>query len=246
MSGNSSSGSFPDAPSVGAVVVAGGSGRRMGGVRKQYLDLLGEPVLLRALRPFLDHPAVREVVVVLPTEDAQSPPAWLAGLPVARVAGGRERGDSVWHGLRRLGSELDVVLIHDGARPFVTREIIDRVIAAARSTGAVAAVPATDTVKEVDDEGRVVRTLPRARIWQAQTPQGFPLHDLVTAYERARAEGLAETDDAAVFERYGLPVRVVDGDRTNIKITRPVDLPIAEAIARGSPNGDVAPASREC
>lgn len=231
MSASSSSTSSADAV-VGAVVVAGGAGRRMGGQRKQYLDLLGEPVLLRAIRPFLEHPGVGPVVVVLPAEDVEQPPPWLQALPVRLVAGGAERGDSVRNGLGALSGDAELVLIHDGARPFVTASVIDRVIAGAAAGGAIAAIAATDTVKEVEPGGRVVRTLPRARIWQAQTPQGFPLDAILAAHERAVAEAWSETDDAALFERLGLPVTVVEGDRHNIKITRPGDLVVAEAIAR--------------
>lgn len=236
MSDSSSSPSSPE-PSVGAVVVAGGAGTRMGasagGVRKQYLEIDGLPVLLRALRPFLEHPRVSSVVVVLPEEDVAEPPGWLRGLPVSVVAGGAGRGDSVWAGLQGLPHETRTVLIHDGARPFVTAEIVDRVIAAAGDgAGAVAAVRVTDTLKEVDDVGRIVRTADRSRLWQAQTPQGFPLAALLEVYRLARAEGVAATDDAALFERYGRPVRVVEGANENLKVTRPGDLPIAEAVAR--------------
>ncbi|HEX6926996.1 MAG TPA: 2-C-methyl-D-erythritol 4-phosphate cytidylyltransferase [Longimicrobiaceae bacterium] len=232
MSGSSSTTSSPEPATAAAVIVAGGSGRRMGGVRKQYLELCGEPVLLRALRPFVEHPGIGPVVVVLPAEDVDSPPDWLQGLPVLFARGGPQRGDSVRSGLARLPEEVDVVLVHDGARPFPTRVLIDRVLQRASSTGVVAALPATDTIKRVDESGRVVATLPRAQIWQAQTPQGFPRRMLVSAYERAAREGWTETDDAAIFERCGLPVVVVDGERDNLKITRPEDLAIAEAIAR--------------
>jgi 2-C-methyl-D-erythritol 4-phosphate cytidylyltransferase len=232
MCGSSSSASSPEVGRVAAVVVAGGSGQRMGGVRKQYLDLLGEPVLLWSVRPFLAHPQVQTVVVVLPGEDVADPPPWLSQLPVTLAEGGAERGDSVWSGLRRVPLDHELVLIHDGARPFVTAAIIGRVIEGARCGGAVAAVPATDTVKEVEPDGRIVRTHPRARIWQAQTPQGFPLAALREAYQRARKEGWVDTDDAALCERIGMDIRVVEGDRDNIKITRPTDLPLAEAVAR--------------
>src|SRR5690606_34992946 len=163
------------------------------------------------------------------------------GLPLVFAPGGRERGDSVRSGLSRLPEEVEVVLVHDGARPFVSRELIDRVLQRASSTGVVAALPATDTIKRVDESGRVVATLPRAQIWQAQTPQGFPRRLLAQAYERASQEGWTETDDAAIFERCGLPVVVVEGERENLKITRPEDLAIAEAIVRRAYNAGDAP-----
>lgn len=218
-----------------AVVVAGGSGRRMGaagGTRKQYLEIDGEPVLLRAIRPLVHHRAVEQVVVVLPADDAEQPPQWLRDLPVTLVAGGAERGDSVWNGLAAVDQGVDVVLVHDGARPFLSPEVVDRVLEAAAEGGAIAAIPATDTIKEVDQEGRVIGTADRSRLWHAQTPQGFPVAVLREAYRRARSEGWQVTDDASLCERAGVRVRVVLGAFENIKITRPSDLLLAEALAR--------------
>lgn len=233
-----SNASSADAPRAAAVVVAGGSGRRMGGgVRKQYLEVGGAPVLLRAVTPFVHHPGIGTVVVVLPPEDVAVPPDWLAGLPVVLVAGGAERGDSVWNGLAATPSDAPAVLVHDGARPFVSAAIIDRVLDACGQSGAIAAVQMTDTVKEVGAD-RVIRGTPdRASLWRAQTPQGFPRAGLVHAYERARAEGVAATDDAALYERYVGPVRVVAGSERNLKVTRPTDLVVAEALALASDAG---------
>lgn len=232
MSVSSSSTSSPEVRDVGVVVVAAGSGRRMGGVRKQYLDLAGEPVLLRALRPFLRHPRIGPVVVVLPSSEVEEPPEWLRQLPVLRVAGGEERSDSVRRGLDALVGGVHTVLVHDGARPLVTCALVDRVIGAVRECGALAAIAATDTIKQVDEDGRVTRTLPRAAIWQAQTPQGFPLAALRRCYARVTREGWKVTDDAEVFERCGEMVVVVEGERENLKITRPEDLEVAAAIVR--------------
>lgn len=223
-------------PRAAAVVVAGGSGRRMGGgVRKQYMEVGGEPILLRAARAFASHPDVGAVVVVLPPEDAASPPAWLLELGVTVVAGGEERGDSVWNGLLATPDDAEVVLVHDGARPFVSAEVIGRVLEAARAGATLAALPVTDTLKEVAADGTVVGTPDRARFWQAQTPQGFPRAVLLEAHRRARAEGVRATDDAALCERYGIPVRVVEGAADNLKVTRPADLHVAEALARRLP-----------
>ncbi len=245
MSRSSSNASFRKMP-VAAVVVAGGSGRRMGGVRKQYLELHGEPVLLHALRAFLEHPRVSRVVAVVPREDRDNPPEWLRDLPVELAAGGAERSDSVWQGLEHLDGWPGLVLIHDGARPLVTAELIDRVIAAAAGgVGAVAAIPATDTLKETDADGRVLRTVPRAKIWQAQTPQGFLYHALRQSYRQARSEGWSVTDDAEVYERCGLTVQVVAGDRENLKLTRPGDLEMATAILRRRLQGAPPEAPRE-
>jgi 2-C-methyl-D-erythritol 4-phosphate cytidylyltransferase len=227
-------------PRVAVVVPAGGAGRRMGGVRKQYIELAGEPLLLHTLRPFLAHPAVEWVVVALPAEDVPRPPAWLVDLDprVRWVAGGEERGDSVRQALEAVPEEADVVLVHDAARPLVTREVIDRAIAAAsRGVGAVAAVPVTDTIKEVDAEGRIVATPERSRLWRAQTPQAFPRAMIVDAYHRAAADGLRATDDAALVERYGGTVVVVEGAPENLKVTGPLDLVVTEALLRARRGG---------
>jgi 2-C-methyl-D-erythritol 4-phosphate cytidylyltransferase len=213
-----------------AVIVAGGAGTRLGGpVRKQYMRIGGQPVLLRAILPFLHHPRIHQTVVVLPADDVADPPEWLAGLPVRIVAGGAERGDSVLAGLRAVAEDVHRVLIHDGARPFVSTDIIDRVLDA--DGGAIAAVPVTDTIQQVDASGVIVHTPDRSALWQAQTPQGFPRAGILDAYHRAAAEGVAATDDAGLYARYAGPVRVVMGAYDNLKVTRPDDLPIAEAIA---------------
>lgn len=221
--------------SAAAVVVAGGRGERLGGgVRKQYLEIEGVPVLLRAVRAFLAHPGIGAVVVVLPADDAAAPPEWLAGLPVRIVPGGAERGDSVWNGLQAVPEEMERVLVHDGARPFVDAAVIDRVLEGARAGGAVAAVPVSDTLKEVDAEGTITGTPDRSRLWRAQTPQGFPRAALVEAYRRARQQGFQATDDAAVFERFAGPVRVVQGSERNLKVTYPDDLALAAWLALAS------------
>lgn len=229
-----------------AVIPAGGAGLRMategaaagaraGGraaTRKQFLELGGEPVLLRALRPFLEHPSFEWVVVALPAEEAAHPPAYL-DRRVTVVAGGATRGDSVRAGLEAVPETADVVLIHDAARPLLTRAVVDRVLhAAAAGTGAIAAVPVADTLKRVGGAGEIVETVDRAGLWGAQTPQGFPRSVIVGAYRRAAAEGWSATDDAALVERCGGRVRVVDGDPRNIKITRPGDLTLAETLLR--------------
>lgn len=214
---------------VAAVLPSGGSGLRMGagGVRKQYVELGGEPVLLRAVRPFVQHPEVEWIVVVLPPEDVEAPPIELpAG--VAVVAGGAERGDSVRRGLAAVPEEAEVVLIHDGARPLLPGVVLDRVLrAVGPATGAIAALPVADTLKRVVD-GVVIRsTVERAGLWRAQTPQAFPREMIVSAYRRAAEDGVAGTDDASLVERYGGRVVVVEGDRRNLKITRPEDLQLA-------------------
>jgi 2-C-methyl-D-erythritol 4-phosphate cytidylyltransferase len=223
---------------VGVVVVAAGRGTRVGGeLPKQYLPLDGVPILLRSVRPFASHPDVAQVVVVLAPGEAESPPAFLAelmGETLALAAGGRERSDSVAAGLRALRAGCEIVLVHDGARPFVDRGVIDAVIAHARAgEGAVAAVPVSDTIKEAvgADPTLIGRTVPRAGLWRAQTPQGFPRRLLEQAYARAGAGVAGATDDAALVEDCGGTVRLVPDSPRNMKITTRDDLAVAEALA---------------
>jgi 2-C-methyl-D-erythritol 4-phosphate cytidylyltransferase len=214
-----------------AVIPAGGTGLRMGGdVRKQYLELAGEPMLLRTLRTFREHPSVEWVIVALPPADVHGPPFRLPD-DVVVVPGGAGRGDSVRAGLAAVPEAADVVLVHDAARPLVTRAVVDRVLAAVGGgVGAIAAVPVADTLKRVDGSRTITGTVERERLWRAQTPQGFPRAALVDAYRRAAEEGVAATDDAALVERYGGRVVVVEGDERNLKVTRPEDLRVAEAL----------------
>jgi len=224
----------PAGPLVGVAVPAAGTGRRMGGVRKPFLDLGGEPVLLRSLRPFLADDRVVAVAVALAPEDAEAPPAWLTGLDarVLVVRGGATRTDSVRAALGVLPGELDVIAVHDAARPLVTRDVIGRCIdVAAGGEGAVAGCPAVDTVKEVDAEGRIVGTPDRGRLWLAQTPQVFPAALLRRAYAAA---GPNATDDAALVERVGGTVRMIDAGPSNLKVTRPGDVALAEALLTGT------------
>jgi 2-C-methyl-D-erythritol 4-phosphate cytidylyltransferase len=224
---------------VGVVVVAAGQGVRFGGEGpKQFRELRGAPLLLHSLRPFLSHPAVLEVVVVLPPSEAAMPPAWLAPLLGERlraVPGGATRMDSVEAGLRVLTEQARVVLVHDGARPFPDSAVIDAIIAEARrGVGAVAAVPLHDTLKEAADGAsppRIVRTVPRDRLWRAQTPQGFPRSLLDTAFRAARADGFVGTDEASLVERTGAPIVLIPDAETNLKVTTPDDFRIAEALA---------------
>jgi 2-C-methyl-D-erythritol 4-phosphate cytidylyltransferase len=220
------------------VVVAAGRGIRVGSeLPKQYLPLNGVPILLRSVRPFASHPDVAQVVVVLAPAEAESPPAFLAelmGETLAIAAGGRERSDSVAAGLRALRAGCEIVLVHDGARPFVDREVIDAVIAHARAgEGAVAAVPLSDTIKEAAgaDPTLIGRTVPRAGLWRAQTPQGFPRRLLERAYAQAGAAASAATDDASLVEDCGGTVRLVPDSPRNMKITTREDLAVAEVLA---------------
>jgi 2-C-methyl-D-erythritol 4-phosphate cytidylyltransferase len=220
------------------VVVAAGRGTRVGGdLPKQYLPLDGVPILLRAVRPFAGHPDVLHVVVVLAPADAARPPEFLsdlAGQTLTITAGGQERSDSVAEGLRALRPGCEIVLVHDGARPFVDRRVIDAVIDYARAgQGAVAAVPLSDTLKEAmgGDPTVIARTVRRAGLWRAQTPQGFPRRLWVEAYVRAGAGASAAPDDASLVEACGGVVRLVPDSPRNMKITTRDDLALAEALA---------------
>ena len=213
---------------IGVVIPAGGSGLRMGGQLKPFLLLAGKSVLERAVAPFLERKDVVAIVIVLPATETSTA---VTDPRVRIVAGGRERSDSVRAGLDALGDSVDLVVIHDAARPLVSREVIDRVIAAAVDGGAIAALPASDTIHEVDADA-IVRTPDRARLWQAQTPQAFPRALITNAHLRALEDGIPATDDAALVVRYGGTVRVVPGDPVNLKLTRPEDLPAAEALLR--------------
>jgi len=220
---------------VGVVVVAAGRGERLGGTPKQFREIAGVPMLLRAIRPFVAHPDVARVVIVLGPDEAGAPPPWLAELAggaLAIVAGGAERTDSVRAGLAALPGSCDVVLVHDAARPFVGREVIDAVIAEVRAgRSAIAAVPLSDTLKEAAADGRTVqRTVPRDRLWRAHTPQGFPRAVLEAAH--AAAGGEAATDDAFLVERRGGTVSLVPDSTRNFKVTTADDLALADLWAR--------------
>ena len=226
------------AADAGVVIVAAGAGVRAGpGEPKQFRPILGVPMLLRALRPFTSHPEVAQVVVTLPDIYVERPPEWLAklrGERLALVAGGETRARSVRAGLAALPPDVAVVLVHDAARPFVSRTTIDAVLALARTgVGAVAALPVSDTLKEVD-KTRIVGTVPRERLWRAQTPQGFPRDMLRQAYARLGGSDNAPTDDASLCEQAGFPVEVVLDGPENVKVTTADDFRVAEALARES------------
>lgn len=217
------------------VVPAAGSGARMGGVAKAFVPLAGEPLLLHALRPFLARDDVRHAVVALAPAEAAAPPSWLTALDprVAVVAGGASRAESVRLALEAVPGDVAIVLVHDAARPLVTADIIARTLCAAGDdVGAIAAIPAVDTIQQVDDGGRIVATPDRARLWQAQTPQAFPRRRLADACRSAERDGFDATDEAALFVRYGGTVVVVQGARENLKVTVPSDLACAEALLR--------------
>ena len=220
---------------VGVVIVAAGQGTRAGSEElKQFRWVAGKPMLLHSVQTFMARPDVHTVVVVLPKSHAADPPPWLFQCDIDRLlvsTGGRERAESVANGLEDLPDEVAVTLVHDAARPLVPDDLIERVVAEARrGHGAVPGLPVVDTLKEVDDAGLVVRTVDRARLWRVQTPQGFPRELLDRAHAEARRQGIAATDDAALCERLGIPVRVVRGSERALKVTEPGDFARAEAL----------------
>jgi 2-C-methyl-D-erythritol 4-phosphate cytidylyltransferase / 2-C-methyl-D-erythritol 2,4-cyclodiphosphate synthase len=224
-----------------ALIVAAGRGTRArGSGPKQYAAVGGVPVLAHALRPFLAHPDIALVAVAIARGDEALYAAAVAGLASGKllnpIGGGATRQASVGNGLRALSAHLpDRVLIHDAARPFVTRDVIDRVLQGlAQSPGAIAALPVADTLKEAGPGGRIAATVDRAGLWRAQTPQGFRFADILAAHERARDAGLDDmTDDAAVAEWAGLPVALVLGSAANAKLTIPEDFAMAELAVGG-------------
>jgi 2-C-methyl-D-erythritol 4-phosphate cytidylyltransferase len=224
------------APDVGVVIVAAGSGTRASaGELKQFRWVAGKPMLLHSLLTFQQRSDVGMVVCVLPREYAGDPPPWLFQCDLERMlvsVGGPERGDSVANGLEDLPESLPIIAIHDAARPLVPPDVVGRVIEQARSgTGAVPALPVTDTLKSVTSDRRVTTTVDRAGLWRAQTPQAFPREMIVRAYIEARAAALSATDDAALCERLGLPVVIVEGSERALKITDEGDFARAEALA---------------
>jgi 2-C-methyl-D-erythritol 4-phosphate cytidylyltransferase len=220
---------------VGVVIVAAGSGTRVGGEElKQFRWVAGKPMLLHSVQRFMARPDVGMVVVVLPQRYAGDPPPWLFQCDVDRLLvsiGGRTRGESVSNGLDDLPDEAEIVLVHDAARPLIGAATIDRVVAAVRGgTSAIAALPVVDTLKEVDEQNRIVRTVSRDRLWRAQTPQGFPRRVLVDAHRRARTERIDATDDAALLERLGIEVQVVRGSERALKVTDAGDFARVDAL----------------
>ncbi|HZI18731.1 MAG TPA: 2-C-methyl-D-erythritol 4-phosphate cytidylyltransferase [Pyrinomonadaceae bacterium] len=220
-----------------AIIVAAGRGERAGGGRaKQFREVSGTPIIIHTLSRFERCRSIAEVVVVVPAGSAAETLALARRHGIGKVAGavegGATRAESVRRGFEAAGEEAKVVAVHDGVRPFVTPDEIDRVVREAEVTGAaILAARAVDTVKEVEG-GRVVTTPDRARLWLAQTPQCFRLELLRRAYELVPGGGAAFTDCSALVERLGVTVAVVEGGPHNIKITTPLDFALAEIMTR--------------
>lgn len=216
-----------------AIIVGGGSGLRFGR-KKQFLSLGGIPLLLRTIYPFEAHPFIDNIVVVVPPEDLSMTGELLSGItkPLTLAEGGRTRQESVWKGLMR-AAQSEFVLIHDAVRPFVTGDLITRVIDEAKGYDAcIPGLAVPNTLKEVKD-GIVVKTVPRSNIYGVQTPQCFRTERIIEAHTKARSLGNYDaTDDSALIEGMGGTVRLVEGDPYNIKVTLKQDLDIAEAILK--------------
>lgn len=221
-------------PETAAIIVAAGKGERYGSEDKILLPLLGRPVLAHVLDAIERAASISTIVVVTRANALDRVEALALSGEWSKirhiVGGGMRRQDSVAAGLKHVPDTADLVLIHDAARPLVRADLIDRCIAAAEPHGAIAAIPLTDTLKLVDEQGRVLRTIPRESLWAAQTPQVYPREKLLTAIHHPAFVKNTYTDEAALFESMGWPVAVVPGDPDNIKITWPGDLRRAEAI----------------
>jgi 2-C-methyl-D-erythritol 4-phosphate cytidylyltransferase len=221
---------------ITALIVAAGQGLRMGGERKQYRTLAGRPVLVHSLAAFDACRQIERLVVVVSDSERTFcrreiiEPARLAK-PVSLVAGGPRRQDSVYNGLAAIDADQGIVLIHDGVRPLIDTELIERCIAGAKKWQAcIPAIAASDTLKRVDAEGVIRGTTPRDTIYLAQTPQAFDLVWIREAHEAARRHDWQATDDASLIEQLGRPVYIIPGTRSNLKLTTPEDLILAEAL----------------
>lgn len=223
---------------VTAIFPAAGASRRMGGgVNKNLLELRGEPILIRTLKIFSQVERVNFLIIVVAAHEVNSVEQLLRGIdglkPWRVSVGGSERQFSIANGLKLLPDDAKIILVHDAARPLVTVQTIDDVIDAAKIFGgAIAAVPAKDTIKVVDEQGFVRHTPPRSELVLVQTPQGFRREILLQAYAQAAEENFLGTDDASLVERIGTRIKIVTSGYDNIKITTPEDLNIAETLLR--------------
>lgn len=222
---------------VSAIIVAAGSGTRFGGgVPKQFVTLAGRPLLFWSIRAFADIPEVEEIVTVVPESHIKTFEAMLAENPISGAeirwcTGGMSRQESVFQGLNASDQDIPWAAVHDGARPLVTPELIQDVLLAAHSFGAaIPGLPIADTVKLVDDDGMIIKTLERKGLILAQTPQVCRKKDLFAAYALSDELAITATDEAGLLEAAGIPVGVRPGSARNIKITTREDLTLAQAI----------------
>ena len=221
----------------GAVIVAAGSASRMGGIDKVMAPLGGEPMIVKTVRAFQNCEAVGEIVVVT-RQDLVAPIQELCremDKVRAVVTGGASRQESVWLGLNAFSEKIQLAAVHDGARPLISWELIDRTVRAANSYGAAApAIPVKDTIK-VERGGLVESTPDRSHLRAVQTPQVFDFDLLRGALQKARDDGAEVTDDCSAVERLGMKIRLVEGEERNLKVTTPLDLKIAELLLEEQP-----------
>ena len=221
---------------VSAIIPAAGLGIRMGSnVPKQFLLLDGKPILHHTLSVLDQCSIVDEIVLVVSEKEIAKAQREIQNShpKVTKViAGGKERQDSVGNGLQSLDSETDIVVIHDGVRPFVSPDLIRETVEAAQDFGAaITAIPVSDTIKKVSEEGLVEHTVDRGRLWRVQTPQTFQVFLLKEAFKKAQSDNFYGTDESSLIEYLGRKVKVVPGSEFNIKITRSEDLILGETIA---------------
>ena len=222
-----------------ALIPSAGSGSRMGTkAKKPYLSLLDKPILAHTLLSFEQCPHINEVVLIVAEDEIDyCKTSIVEPFKIRKVnkiiAGGPKRQDSVWEGLKTLNDDCELVMIHDGVRPFVSQEILKKSVHETANSGAtVVAVPVKDTIKIVSMKAEVLETIDRSRIWAVQTPQTFTRDVLKRAYEKAYNDRFYGTDDASLVERLGVKVKIIPGSYDNIKITTPGDLALGEAILR--------------
>jgi len=224
---------------VVALIVAAGRGSRMGAKeRKPYLMLAGKPILAHTLSEFERCSLIDETVLIVAKDDAEHAGVSMLETPefkkVSRIiVGGLKRQESVWEGLKALKNDSELVMVHDGVRPYVSQEVLEKSIHETFSCGAtIAAVPVKDTIKMVSERKEVLETLDRDKVWMVQTPQTFRQDILKMAFEKAFKDRFYGTDDASLVERIGVKVKVIPGSYENIKITTPEDLVLGEAILK--------------
>ena len=222
--------------SWGALIVAAGRGTRFGRP-KQLIEIAGKPMIAWSVEAFASIAEISDLVIATEPEFVEQVDAFarklVGNLDLRVISGGIERQDSVRIGLAAFPDRTHAVLVHDGARPMIRAEDVRRgMMVVAPGVASLLATPVVDTIKQLDRDGKVVRTLDRTLLWAAQTPQFGTLHDLRRAHRDAERSGLRVTDDATLLERAGLDVRAVDGDPENFKVTFPADFIRAEAILR--------------
>lgn len=224
---------------ISAVIVAGGKGKRMGqGINKQFIKLGDREILAITLEAFNNSEIINEIVVVISDDEIEFcrrniVEKYQLNKVVKIIPGGSERQESVYNGLKECSANTEIVLIHDGARPFITKSLIAESASCASESGAcTVAVPIKDTLKMVDSNNRIVGSLKREEIYSIQTPQAFKMDLIMEGHRRAYSENWKVTDDTSIVEKMGQPVKVVLGTYFNIKLTTPEDLIIGESILR--------------